>query len=210
MRRDRQADDERAAVTFFTFHRDGAAVQLHQLARIAQSKTRSCKATDDVCAPMESVKDVRQVAGRDAHDSPMFGPLFEATRRRFDIREVSADAAYLSHENMTMVGEAGGMPYICFKSNTTAAGGGLMAKMFHLYNLNRDDYLAHYHKRSNVESTVSMVKGKFGDAVRGKSDAAQANEALCKVLCHNIYVVIQSMHEFMSLGSSRSLRLMHS
>ncbi len=23
-----------------------------------------------------------------------------------------------------------------------------MAKMFHLYNLNRDEYLSHYHKRS--------------------------------------------------------------
>lgn len=33
-----------------------------------------------------------EIAGRDAHDSPMFGPLFEATRRRFEIGEVSADA----------------------------------------------------------------------------------------------------------------------
>ena len=28
-----------------------------------------------------------------------------------------------------------------------------------------------------------------------KKEVAQINEVLCKVLCHNIYVVIQSMYE---------------
>ena len=89
------------------------------------------------------------------HDCPQFTPLFKATARNGSrLREVSADAAYLSHENMDMVAEAGGTPYILFKSNTTAAEGGLMAKMFHLYNLNRDEYLSHYHKRTNVEIDV--------------------------------------------------------
>ena len=48
-----------------------------------------------------------EIAGRDAHDSPQFGPLFVSTRARFDVREVSADAAYLSHENCNMVGAGG-------------------------------------------------------------------------------------------------------
>jgi len=136
------------------------------------------------------------IAGRDAHDCPQFKPLFQATvRNGFRIGEVSADAAYLSHENMDLVGDAGGTPYICFKSNTTAAAGGLMAKMFHMYNLYRDEYLAHYHKRSNVESTNGMIKAKFGDSVRAKTDTAMANEALCKVLCHNLCCLIQSTHE---------------
>ena len=125
----------------------------------------------------------------------MFGPLFETTRQRFDVRECSADAAYLSHANMEIVGNAGGTPFILFKSNTTAAGGGLMAKMFHLYNMNRDDYLSHYHKRSNVESTNMMIKSKFGDHVRSKTEVAMANESLCKVLCHNLCCLIQSSYE---------------
>jgi hypothetical protein len=118
----------------------------------------------------------------------------KATRRRFDIREVSADAAYLSPDNMNMAGDAGGTPYICFKSNTTAAGGGLMAKMFHHYNLNRDEYLAHYYKRSNLESINMMIKSKFGDHNRSKTDVAIGKEAPSKVLCHNIAVLIQSHH----------------
>jgi hypothetical protein len=137
-----------------------------------------------------------EIAGRDANDCPMFKPLFHATvGNGFRIGEVSADAAYLSHENMNLVGDAGGTPFIAFRSNTTAAGGGIMAKMFHLYNLNRDEYLAHYHKRSNVESTNAMIKAKFGDHIRSKTDVAMMNEALAKVLCHNICCLIQSHHE---------------
>lgn len=40
-----------------------------------------------------------------------------------------------------------------------------------------------------------MIKGKFGDSLRSKSDTGQINEALCKVLCHNICVLVQAMHE---------------
>src|SRR5205807_1943552 len=75
------------------------------------------------------------------------------------------------------------------------AQGGLYEKMFHYYNLNRPDFLKHYHKRSNVESTNSMIKAKFGDHLRSKTDAAMVNEALAKVLCHNICCVIQSVYE---------------
>ena len=31
-----------------------------------------------------------------------------------------------------------------------------------------------------------MIKRKFGDAVRAKTDVAMRNEALAKILCHNI------------------------
>ena len=59
----------------------------------------------------------------------------------------------------------------------------------------RDEFLAHYHKRSNIESTNQMIKAKFGGKLRSKSAVGQINEALCKVLCHNLCVVIQSIHE---------------
>ena len=40
-----------------------------------------------------------------------------------------------------------------------------------------------------------MVKAKFGDSVRSKTDVAMRNECLCKFVCHNICCVIQEMHE---------------
>jgi transposase len=89
----------------------------------------------------------------------------------------------------------GATPFIAFKSNTTANKGGVFQRMFHYYNLKREEYLSHYHKRSNVESTMSMIKAKFGDALRSKADTAMINEALCKVVCHNICCLIQSVYE---------------
>ena len=128
-------------------------------------------------------------------DSPQFAPLVNETARSFTIREVSADKAYASYANADLVAQHGGTPYIAFKTNTTAAQGGTMAKMFHYYNFNREDFLTHYHKRSNVESTFSMVKAKFGDHLRSKTDTAMVNEALGKILCHNLCCLIMSAYE---------------
>ena len=67
--------------------------------------------------------------------------------------------------------------------------------MFEFYTQHREEFLQHYHKRSNVETTFHMIKSKFGQRLRSKTLTAQINEALCKVLCHNLCVVIQSGHE---------------
>src|SRR5205085_7343356 len=56
-------------------------------------------------------------------------------------------------------------------------------------------YLAHYNKRNNVESTFSRIKSKFGSALRSTHKRAQVNEALAKVLCHNLCVLIHAMYE---------------
>ena len=40
-----------------------------------------------------------------------------------------------------------------------------------------------------------MIKAKLGDAVQSKSDRGQVNEVLCKVLYHNLCVLIQAIHE---------------
>lgn len=67
--------------------------------------------------------------------------------------------------------------------------------MFHYFHFRREEFLSHYHKRSNVESTFSMIKAKFRDHVRSKSDVAMKNEVLCKIICHNICCLIQESHE---------------
>ena len=47
----------------------------------------------------------------------------------------------------------------------------------------------------NAETAMAMIKGKFGASVKSKSPTAQVNEVLCKVLAHNICVLIQSFYE---------------
>ncbi len=147
------------------------------------------------CGVKTNVVTAVEIADKNAHDAPMLPPLVKQTGKAFAIREVSADAAYMSTENLQTVIDAGGTPYMAFKENATGGIGGVFAKAFHYYNAFRDDFLQHYHKRSNVESTFSMMKAKFGDAIRSKSDTAMVNEALCKILCHNLCCLIQSMHE---------------
>jgi transposase len=104
---------------------------------------------------------------------------------------VSADKAYASYENFEAVAECGGTLYAAFKDNTTGGVGGLFEKAFHFFQYNRDEYLKHYHKRSNIESTNSAVKRKFGDSVVSKTDAAMVNEVLCKLLCQNLTCLVQ-------------------
>jgi transposase len=67
--------------------------------------------------------------------------------------------------------------------------------MYHYYQYNQEAFMRAYHKRSNVETTFSMIKAKFGERLRSKSVVAQTNEVLCKVLCHNLCCIIQSIYE---------------
>ena len=116
----------------------------------------------------------------------------DATAQNFDMAEVSADKAYLSKRNLTLVEGVGAVPFIPFKWNTTpmlALQDSPWSRMYHLFAYNREEFLRRYHKRSNVETAFSMIKGKFGDAVLSKSPTGMANEVLAKVLCHNVVVV---------------------
>jgi transposase len=135
------------------------------------------------------------IEDRDAGDCPMFRPLVEAAARHFNVKEVAADKAYLSCENLELAERLGATAYIPFKSNSTGGAGGLFEKAFHYYNLHREEFLAHYHQRSNAESTFSALKAKFRDHVRSKTDVAMKHEVLCKILCHNICCLIQSQCE---------------
>ena len=69
--------------------------------------------------------------------------------------------------------------------------GGLFEKAFRYFQFNQEEYMDRYHKRSNVESTFSAVKRKFGDSVMSRNDAGMVNEVLCRFLCHNLTCLIQ-------------------
>jgi hypothetical protein len=71
----------------------------------------------------------------------------------------------------------------------------LWEQAFHYFHLHRAEFLAHYHKRSNVATTVHMIKSKFRDHVWSKTETAMHNEVLCKILGHNICCLMQSVYE---------------
>jgi transposase len=156
-----------------------------------------------ICGVKTNIVTSVEISDGYAHDYPYFKGLVDRTADAgFTMKEVSADKGYLGASNMLATLQRGAIPYIPFKSNSVADSRGsygaksqLWTRMFHFYMLNRAQFLEHYHKRSNVETTFHMIKSKFGQRLRSKTLTAQINEALCKVLCHNLCVVIQSMHE---------------
>ncbi len=149
-----------------------------------------------VCGTQTHIVTAVDISGWAANDSPYFKPLLESTARHFTISEISADKGYLSHSNADAAARLGAVPFIPFKVNTFPVNDDSnWAKMYHWFMFNRENFLTHYHRRSNVETVFSMVKAKFGDAIRSKDDTGQINEVLCKVLCHNICVLVQSIHE---------------
>ncbi len=130
------------------------------------------------------------------NDSPELKELVNKTAENFTMEEVSCDKAYLGRENLEVIDEKGAVAYIPFKSNSHAKGNGVLwKKMYHFFMLNNEEFLEHYHLRSNAETTVFMIKSKFGDSVRSKTWTAQINEVLCKIICHNIVCVIHEMSE---------------
>jgi hypothetical protein len=143
-----------------------------------------------------------EIHGQNAGDSPLLPVMLNTTRERFDVKEVSADLGYSAASNLQAIEDAGAAALIPFKSNTTASKGGIWERLFHYFNFNREEFLSRYHLRSNVESTFSMIKAKFRDGLRSKTDTAMKNEVLAKLVCHNIVVLIQSMYE---LGINPSL-----
>jgi transposase len=148
-----------------------------------------------ICGVKTNVVTAVEVKDKDANDSPLLLPLAKATAENFTIRELSGDTAYSSLKNYEAVDALGGTAFIDFKVNASGAAGGLFQKMFHYFAFRQEEFMSHYHKRSNVESTFGMIKAKFRDHVRSKGEVAMMNEVLCKIVCHNICVLIQEMYE---------------
>jgi transposase len=141
------------------------------------------------------ITSVRVTEGN-VNDCPELPGLVKATADAgFQIREVSADKAYLSTKNLEAVEAVGAVPYVPLKSNSQGIGPAAWRRLFGLFVYRSDEFLAHYHQRSNVESTFSAIKRKFGGAVRSKRYAAQVNEVLCKCLCHNLATLCHAMRE---------------
>jgi transposase len=160
-----------------------------------------------MCGVKTNVVTACEIHTRDASDAVQLRSLLDLTNQHFDVREVSADKAYGVVYNHEAIVKAGAQPFIPFKRSHNGAAGGVWENAYHFWNLHRQEFNEHYHKRSNIESTVWMIKSKFGGYVRSKSETAMRNEVYVKVLCHNICCLIQSIYElgiapeFMQIGA---------
>jgi transposase len=134
------------------------------------------------------------------HDSNYFAPLLKSVAEHYNVKEVSADSAYLTQANLQTAVDVGAYPFIGWKTNSKLTpdkpNNELWNKLYHLFAMNRMEFVSHYGKRSNVESAFSMIKRRFGATLRTKSETSRINEALCMVVAHNIVCLIQSMFEF--------------
>jgi transposase len=148
-----------------------------------------------MCGVKTNIVTAVEILGRYTSDTKVLPTLATSTAKNFQLREVSADKGYASRENTDTIVNLGGTPFISFKEQHRGSGGGNWERMYHYFQFKRTEFLQHYHKRSNVESTFSMMKRKFGDGLRSKTDVAMVNETLCKVLCHNLVVLIHETYE---------------
>jgi transposase len=141
------------------------------------------------------VADVRVTRGHSA-DINEFESLLIGTSGTFRVKEVSADKGYLSRDNYALVKSMGADAYIMFKENSRGRSHRSSAwmKAFYHFQNNKEDFLNHYHKRSNVETTFMAIKQKFGETLKSKNTTAQVNELFCKIIAYNITVLINAMY----------------
>ncbi len=158
-----------------------------------------------MCGIKTNVITSARLSDGNSNDTNYLRPLVASTAEKFQLGKVTADKAYSSKANMQAIEDAGAAAYIPYRGGWPALQLELMPeihpetsvfyRMKHMFIYQRETFLQHYHCRSNIETTFSMIKRKFGDSLRSKSETGQYNEILCKVIAHNICVLVACMFE---------------
>lgn len=104
------------------------------------------------------------------------------------IREVYADAGYLSNRNAFEIRCAGATPYIRTKIDTRPAAKKSTAfnDMVRSYQRDPARWMKAYGRRNRVESTFAALKRRVGGTLRSLARHALAIEACLKVLAWNL------------------------
>ena len=138
-----------------------------------------------------------QITDENGADSLKFIPLTITYQNGFSLNEVSADKTYSERANLDAIAEHGGVAYVPFKINASQHGhlGKVWNKMFYYFQMCRDEFIEHHHKKSNIEMTNMAIKSKFGDRLKNKNIVSQTNELLCKLMAYNITVLISAIYE---------------
>lgn len=115
----------------------------------------------------------------------------------FNVKEVSADGAYSSKRIHQIVESLGAIPFIPFSParNPNKKSPEIWLRMFRYFHSHKEWFMNHYHRRSNVETTFSMIKLKFGEHLKCKSAVSKRNELMMKFICHNICCLVSEIFE---------------
>ena len=154
-----------------------------------------------LCGVKTKVVVAADISEAAANDSPYLKRLVEDIQHEdYNIEELSADKAYLSKSNFEFAETLEVDLYVPFKVNSRRQNpkrkrSGAWERAYDFFTYRHDEFLEHYHKRSISETVMHMIKAKYGAFIRSKTPVAQYNEVLAKVLCHNIYVLIQQAYE---------------
>ncbi len=138
-----------------------------------------------------------EVTSQFVADPTMLPSLVENVSRNFDMSAVMGDKAYSSRNNLELLNKLGIMPMIPFKEGAAAKprGSPIWKDMYYYFTYHREAFLEQYHARSDVETAFFMIKSKFSDYVRSKTDTACINEIYLKLICHDICCLIQETFE---------------
>ena len=146
-----------------------------------------------ICGVKTNVVTAVEIRDKDAADSPKFAPLFKKTTEQFTVKECSADKAYSSKENNRVGGRSGRCPIHHLQEERDRRCRRRLREDVSLLQLEPRRIPSAVITSGRTSNRPSnMIKAKFGDSVRSKTNVAMKNEALCKILCHNICCLIQS------------------
>lgn len=151
-----------------------------------------------MCARRSKIVPATIVTPRQDRDGVHFQSLFETTSRNFKTMQVAADGAYYSGNNMLQVTRVGGVPYFLIPKPSLPRDGckpSACNMVLYQYAKDRASFFKNYYKRNNVETAFSMIRACLGTNLRSTSKIAQYNEAICKVICHNLRVLCRAIHE---------------
>jgi transposase len=117
--------------------------------------------------------------------------------KQFEPKQVSADKGYSSYKILQLIEAMNAEPFISFRTNTNPSKRSpeIWRRTYNYFLNNKVTFLKNYHKRSNVETTFSMIKTNLGEFLRSKNYDAQRNELLMKFIVHNITCLVQEIFE---------------
>lgn len=120
--------------------------------------------------------------------------LGETMESGFQVEAIGADKNYCTKANVRWARERGVLTYITVKKNAKRSRKNSDPAWDENYERAKSSdqkVRLKFHKRNRIESVNSRVKWRYDEEVLVKMPAAQYNEALCKVICHNLLVLVQ-------------------